>query len=415
MNNSQLPDGYKLTEVGVIPEDWDIKPTKGMISISHGFAFEGRYFANSGSSYRLTTPGHFYEQGGFREVGEKQKFYLGEIPSEYILQPGDLIVAMTEQADGLLGSTAFIPGEGYLHNQRIGRIRTLSPAIDLNYLFFVCNSLGYRAKVCETAAGTKVKHTSPEKLMEISIPIPALPEQRSIATALSDMDELLGGLDRLIVKKRDLKQSAMQQLLTGKIRLPGFDGKWDVKTFGDVAFPRRDRVDPRRTRLQEFCVELEHIASGSGVLVGSTTTSEQSSIKSVFSPGDVLFGKLRSYLRKYWRSNCFGVCSTEIWVLAPKNDLIVTEFLFQIVKTDNFVEEAGNSYGTHMPRSDWKVVSLYQLVLPPLPEQTAIASILSDMDTEIAAIEQRRNKTRDLKQAMMQELLTGRIRLKIEA
>jgi type I restriction enzyme, S subunit len=248
-------------------------------------------------------------------------------------------------------------------------------------------------------------------LHALRVRIPPLPEQRSIATTLSDIDELLSALDRLITKKRDLKQATMQQLLTGKTRLPGFNGEWELKPFGDVVLLRRDRVDPRRSKLQEFCVELEHISSGSGVLIGNTTINEQSSIKSVFSPGNVLFGKLRSYLRKYWLADTFGVCSTEIWVFVPKDNLITTEFLFQIVKTDKFVEESGNSYGTHMPRSDWKVVSLYQFPLPPLPEQTAIASILSDMDTEIATLEQRRHKTRDLKQAMMQELLTGRIRL----
>lgn len=240
---------------------------------------------------------------------------------------------------------------------------------------------------------------------------PTLPEQRAIAAALSDVDALLKGLDRLIAKKRDLKQAAMQQLLTGKTRLPGFSGEWEVKRFGDFALPRRDRIDPRKTGVQNFCIELEHIASARGELLGSTSTGEQSSLKSVFQPGDVLFGKLRAYLRKYWLATRTGVCSTELWVLTPKDQLVKTEFLFQLIKTDEFIEVASNSYGTHMPRSDWNIVKNFEMALPPLPEQTAIAEVLSDMDAEIAALEARLSKARALKQGMMQELLTGRIRL----
>jgi type I restriction enzyme S subunit len=125
----------------------------------------------------------------------------------------------------------------------------------------------------------------------------------------------------------------------------------------------------------------------------------------------VLFGKLRAYLRKYWLANCDGVCSTEIWVLVAKRALLVPEFLFQLVKMDRFIEVASSAYGTHMPRSDWKVVKNYEVPLPPVDEQTAIATILSDMDAEIAALEAKLTKAHQLKQGMMQELLTGKTRL----
>jgi type I restriction enzyme S subunit len=228
---------------------------------------------------------------------------------------------------------------------------------------------------------------------------------------LSDVDGLLGGLDRLIAKKRDLKQAAMQQLLTGQKRLPSFTGEWQVKTFGEVASPKRDRIDPRSNGTQEFCVELEHVESRSGKLLGSTSTGSNASLKSIFHAGDVLFGKLRAYLRKYWIADRSGVCSTEFWVLAPKANAVANNFLFQVVQTDDFIEAASNAYGTHMPRSDWNIIKNFTVHLPPFPEQTAIAAVLSDMDAEIAALEAQRDKTRTLKQGMMQELLTGRIRL----
>ena len=279
------------------------------------------------------------------------------------------------------------------------------------FLWALLNSALFKNQIDLMITGGAQPNFGPYHLKRVNVPVPPLPEQRAIAGALSDVGELIGALDQLIAKKRDLKQAVMQQLLTGRTRLPGFSGKWEVKRFADEAFPRRDRVDPRSTGVHEFCIELEHIESASGVLLGSTSTGDQSSLKSVFRTGDVLFGKLRAYLRKYWLATCSGVCSTEIWVFVPNDRLITTDYLFQLVKTDLFIEAASNAYGTHMPRSDWSVVKNYELQLPPLSEQTAIAAVLSDMDAELAILEQRRDKTNALKQGMMQELLTGRTRL----
>jgi type I restriction enzyme S subunit len=134
-------------------------------------------------------------------------------------------------------------------------------------------------------------------------------------------------------------------------------------------------------------------------------------LKSVFQKDDVLFGKLRAYLRKYWLADRTGVCSTEIWVLMANAASLIPPYLFQLVRTDRFIEAASTAYGTHMPRSDWKVVKDFELLIPPPEEQTVIADVLSDMDAEIAAVETKLTKARQIKQGMMQELLTGRIRL----
>lgn len=243
----EVKAGYKRTEVGIIPAEWVVTPLKKKIHISHGFAFQSQSFVPQGS-YRLTTPGHFHDDGGFKDLGDKQKYYNGLVPKGYILQLGDLIVAMTEQSDGLLGSAAFVPENSvYLHNQRLGRVRPISAGIDLAFLYFVFNSPKYRYKVRETAEGTKVKHTSPKKLLEIEVTLPPVQEQRIIATTLSDVDALITSLDQLIAKKRDIKQAAMQELLTGKRRLPGFAGEWMVRTLHDVT----DCLDHLRVPLNE--------------------------------------------------------------------------------------------------------------------------------------------------------------------
>ncbi len=296
--------------------------------------------------------------------------------------------------------------------QRMVLLRANANAVEPKFLLFaLLSEPTQRAISIAGGTGSTVANLRIPSLEAIPISIPPLSEQRAIAQALGDADALLAGLDRLIAKKRDIKQAAMQQLLTGQTRLPGFEGEWAATTFGQVVQSRSDRIDPRSSGKQDFCVELEHIAPASGELLGSTSAGEQSSLKSVFTVGDVLFGKLRAYLRKYWLATCDGVCSTEIWVLRPKSQLMTAEFLFQLVKMDDFIEAASNSYGTHMPRSDWGIVKNFAIALPSLLEQASIATVLSDMDAELAALEARRDKTRALKQGMMQELLTGRTRL----
>ena len=394
-----MKPGYKQTDVGVILEEWDAVPLKGKVGIAHGFAFASEHFATYGP-YRLATPGHFYEAGGFRDIGEKQKYYVGPVPSDYVLQPGDVIVAMTEQADGLLGSAAVIPEErGYLHNQRLGRVKILSSQIQLDYLVYVFNSPTYRAKIRETAAGTKVKHTSPEKLLEISVRLPPLPEQRAIATALSDVDALLGALDRLIAKKRDLKQAAMQQLLTGQTRLPGFHGEWEVKRLGDVAsLSKGAQLHSSET---EEGGKFAHL--NGGITPSSYTHKSNTAGNTIaISEGGNSCGFVQFMTEPYW---CGGHCYSVI----PNG--VDNHFLYQALKGQQSAI-MGLRVGSGLPNVQKTGLLAFKIHLPStLPEQTAIASVLSEMDAELAGLTQRREKTRALKQAMMQELLTGRTRL----
>ena len=125
----------------------------------------------------------------------------------------------------------------------------------------------------------------------------------------------------------------------------------------------------------------------------------------------MLFGRLRAYLRKHWLADREGVCSTEIWVLRVDSFKVIPTYLYYLVTTDRFVETASMAQGTHMPRSDWSLVRNLELSLPPIAEQRAIATVLSDTDAEISALVARRNKAAMVKRGMAQDLLTGRTRL----
>lgn len=160
-----------------------------ILTVKHGFPFKGEYFSSNGK-YIVLTPGNFYEQGGFKYTQGKEKYYLGESPAEYICSKGDLIVAMTEQTRGLLGSTAIVPEDDlYLHNQRIGLIKFDASIVDKNYLNYLFRVSWVRSQLESSASGTKIKHTSPERICDVKIHLPPLSEQRKIGSLLSFIDK----------------------------------------------------------------------------------------------------------------------------------------------------------------------------------------------------------------------------------
>jgi type I restriction enzyme S subunit len=162
------------------PKGWKTQPMGQLLSVKHGFAFKSEYFRNTGE-FVLLTPGNFYETGGYRDRREKQKYYVGPIPDGYILSANDLLVAMTEQAPGLLGSPILIPESNrFLHNQRLGLVK-LTALAEKQFVFHMFNSRFIRSQIAASATGTKVKHTSPGQLTAIRIPIPPISLQREFA------------------------------------------------------------------------------------------------------------------------------------------------------------------------------------------------------------------------------------------
>jgi type I restriction enzyme S subunit len=202
----------------------------------------------------------------------------------------------------------------------------------------------------------------------------------------------------------------MQDLLTARRRLPGFTGEWEVKFFGQIAKIRNAKVQTFGNPVAQNCIELEQVEHETGRILFWADATTRTTVKYAFEMGDVLFGRLRPYLRKFHRANKEGVCSTEIWPLMSQG--IDSGFLYQVVQSDGFIAAACEAYGTHMPRADWGKIATYQIQVPvDLKEQEAIGDVLADMETEIQSLESRLTKARAVKEGMMQNLLTGRVRL----
>ena len=402
-----MKEGYKQTEVGVIPVEWQVCGITDICSnIFLGLTTKVDYVKRNGvplvRAKDINTGRLLFDET--LQISKKQHQEL----TKYLrANKGDILVSKS----GTLGICALVDtDEEFSIYESIIVMKRNTATCDSRFLLWLMRLEATQDRLLKETVGSTVGHLNLLNFRKLVVPIPEIEEQKAIVAALSDVDALISALDRLIAKKRDIKQAAMQELLTGKRRLPEFIGEWEIAEFGELTSPRKERIDPRLGGKPSLCIELEHIAPETGRLIGGTITNELSSLKSVFYPEDVLFGKLRAYLRKYWIADRRGVCSTEIWVLSP-SARIMSEYLFQIVRTDQFIEAASTAYGTHMPRSDWNVVRHHKIPLPLPEEQSAIASILSDMDNEIAALETRREKTSALKHGMMQELLTGRIRL----
>jgi type I restriction enzyme S subunit len=217
-----------------------------LFTIKHGYAFKGEHFGSEGSHIVLT-PGNFFEQGGFKRKFDKEKWYSGKIPEDYILAQGDLLIAMTEQAEGLLGSAAFVPENGrYLHNQRLGLIQNLN-GVEKRYLYYLFNSLTVRQQIRASCSGVKVRHTSPSRIYEVKVDIPPLPTQRKIAAILSAYDDLIENNLRRIKILEEMAQNLYREWFV-KFRFPGHQharfvdsplGRipegWEVMPFTEIA------------------------------------------------------------------------------------------------------------------------------------------------------------------------------------
>lgn len=184
-------ENFKETEIGLIPEDWDFVKLEKLINIKHGFAFKGEYFSDEETPNILLTPGNFKIGGGFND--SKFKYYNGEIPEDYVLNEGDIIVSMTDlsKEGDTLGYSAKIPfleGKKFLHNQRLGLIIPISEEAYPDFIYWKLRDRNYRHWVLASASGTTVKHTSPSRILGFEFALPPRNEQKKIASFLSVLD-----------------------------------------------------------------------------------------------------------------------------------------------------------------------------------------------------------------------------------
>ena len=399
--SEEVSVGYKRTEVGVIPEEWRASTIGAEFRVQLGKMLDAAKNAGVPKPYI----GNRSVQWGRIEVDDIDTvpMTLADL-QRFRLRRGDLLVC----EGGEIGRAAIwdepIPECYYqkaLHRLRPTRSYDVYLMMSLLQLWA---STGYLANY---VTQTSIAHLPKEKLEIVPLPIPPPDEQRAIAEALSDVDALLAALEALIAKKRAIKQAAMQQLLTGKTRLPRFSGAWTEKSLRDLATITMGQSPPS--------ISYNLRGEGLPLIQGNADIADRQTLDRVWTTqvskrcdsGDLLL-TVRAPVGTVAvarKAACLGrgVCG-----LKPIGS---SAFLFHALvhAEDRWrILEQGSTFTA----ANSKQVGQFHLPVPTDEnEQHAIATILSNMDTEIAALERRRDKTRAVKQGMMQQLLTGRVRL----
>jgi len=377
------------------------------IKIKHGFAFESRFFTDNGK-YIVLTPGNFNEFGGFRSANGKTKFYCGEIPIGYILKKNDLLVVMTEQAPGLLGAPALIPQEDrYLHNQRLGLVELLdSNRLDKEYLFHLFNLPSVRQEIEKNAAGTKVRHTSPDKITAIEAYIPSFSAQVRIAHLLSHWGSAIERTERLIEYSELRLQALMQQLLSGSdIRETAREG-WKVYRLGDLFSERIETDYPE--------LPLLSITGNEGVvdreLTGRKDTSSEDKSKYVrICPGDIGYNTMRMWQGVSALSSLEGIVSPAYTIVVP-GPKIVGEYAAHLFKYSPIINQFYR-YSQGLTSDTWNLkfdnFSEILVRVPDIGLQKRTIRILDAAIKEKTLLKKKIEALSSQKSFLMSKLLTG--------
>ncbi|GGG65509.1 restriction endonuclease subunit S [Salipiger pallidus] len=403
----------------MVPEGWEKTRLDEHITIKHGFAFSSEYFDPNGEDIVLT-PGNFYEEGGFRPLGEKQKRYDGPIPKDYILSPGDMLVAMTEQTPGLLGSTLFVPSvDRYLHNQRLGLIQKLEGSnINLNFLHLLLGMPSIRRRISADSGGTKVKHTSPSKITGLDVLLPPLPEQKKIAEILSTWDRAIETAEALLATARTQKRALMQTLLTGKRRFPEFEGQeWREVSIGDVAREVSIRNKENAALPVISCSKVVGFVNSLDYFKKQVFSDDLSGYK-VISRGQIGYPSNHIEEGSIGIQNLYesALVSPIYTIFEPKPE-IDAMFLFRVLKTDLYRQKFAAATNASVDRRGslrWKAFAQIKVPLPSLGEQRRINAAHDAVDDEIQLRSEQAKKLRTEKKALMQQLLTGKRRVRVE-
>ena len=384
-------------------------PLSDFAEIKHGFPFQSEFFGNSGD-YLLLTPGNFNEAGGFRDLGETQKRYSGSVPPSFILDDGDVLVAMTEQSPGLLGSTIKIPkGNTYLHNQRLGLVTIKRPeCIYKGYLYHLFNAPHVRKEIWAGASGTKVKHTSPTKLCSIAVFLPLLTEQKLASSILDEWDNAIEKNEQLIAAKERHYTHQLSRIIS--------QGQHPHSHVGKLAH----EVSGRNRGGNE--ARLLSVTNSRGFVLPEDQFERRVASADLSNYKVVTRGQ---YAYNPSRINVGSIARLDDWELGVLSPMYVVFGLDETkVNSDYFLHwldshEARERIKNSAQGSVRETVSFTEFAaivfpLPELTKQAAIARYLNALRDEISTLGVYVEKLKEQKRGLMQKLLTGQWRVLME-
>jgi type I restriction enzyme S subunit len=417
----ELKPGYKRTDAGIIPSDWDAVPLGKIGDALIGLTYRPEDVRPHGTLV-LRASNIQNDKLAFDD-----NVYVGvEVPEQIMVRPGDVLVCVRNGSRNLIGKAALL--DERCVGMTFGAFMAVHRGQDGRLVNFLFQSDILKRQINEHLGAT-INQITNRSLNAIRIPFPPTGfERESIGTALSDVDALLDGLDRLIAKKRDLKQGTMQQLLTGRTRLPGFKENWKHTRLGDHVSYLSHATHARAVLMTEGSVRYLHYGD---VHAASSIWLDPQATPMPFVPerlaarfdrletGDLVFVDASEDLTGIGKSvelrNAEGIeIIAGLHTITARFDksVLADGFKGYLQFMPPFKAQLQRlAAGTKVYASSRSHVSSVEIELPDVKEQISIAEALNDMAAEITALERRRAKAQLLKQAMMQELLTGRTRL----
>jgi type I restriction enzyme S subunit len=411
----EVRPGYKPTDIGLLPGDWEASTIGDVATFSGGSQPPRSTFKFApASGYVRLVQIRDYKTDDFAT-------YIPELLARKRCTAQDIMI-------GRYGPPVFQILRGIEGAYNVALIKTTpTQRIDREFYFNVLKQESL-LQLIDALSRRSSGQTGVEMsaLKSFGVALPPMTEQRAIAAALSDIDALLAGLDRLIAKKRDLKQAAMQQLLTGQIRLPGFRGEWEVKRLGDHVRFLKNGVNSRAELAANGSTKYLHygdihVASGVALDPSALPCLSEEKARSLdrLADGDLVFVDASEDMDGVGKAvEIFGASHTALvaglHTIAARFDpsILAKGFKAYLQFCPPFRQHLRRlAAGTKVYATNRRHIATVEMPLPSPEEQTAIATVLSDMDAELVALEARRDKTRALKRGMMQELLTGRTRL----
>lgn len=416
--------GYKQTQLGRIPEEWETPRIDEVFEFLSANSLsrnqlnyeveEGIYNIHYGDIHAT------YKQPilDFENENRVPKINRDIVLSENttFLKDGDLVIA--DASEDYEGVGQAVELKNINEKKVTSGLHTFAFRDNTNktmegFRVYIFRNPLVKKALKTIATGSKVYGISKGNIQKLRIVLPTTPEQQKIAAILSTWDRAIAKQQQLIAAKQQFKKGLMQRLLTGKQRFEGFEGEWVILEFGKIAQRAIGKFDCKKDSTSKKCIELEHLNQDTGTINGWTDSKNQKSIKNTFSEGQVLFGKLRPYLRKFWFTSFTGVCSSEIWVLDSIKGVCSNDYLFFLVQSNKFIEEANATTGSKMPRADWSYLSEIPFKIPKISEQQKIASVLRAADKEIELLQKQLTQLQAQKRGLMQGLLTGAVRVEI--
>ncbi len=405
----QVPKGYKQTEVGVIPEDWDVyslgKLSEFVTSGSRGWA---KYYSRSGPLFIRSQN----IRDGHLDLTDRQCVVppVGAEGSRTRINFSDLLITITGNNVGNVAWVQNELGEAYI-SQHVGLVRLLDSSSACYICYFLAPGSFGNDQIVAGQTGQSKPGLNLKNLENFLVALPSSnKEKKAIAEALSDADALIESLEQLIAKKRQIKQGAMQDLLTGQRRLPGFSGEWKRKKLGDICDIRMgrtpSRLNPHYWGAGHKWLSISDLKAKYIFESNEEITSLAACEMQVIPKGSLLMS-FKLSLGRLAFAGCDLYTNEAICSFQGLN--ANAQFLYYILgRTDFSLYGKQAVKGYTLNKESLKTI---EILMPPLDEQNAIAEVLSSIDCEIDELNLRLNKVRQIKQSMMQELLTGRIRL----